>query len=34
MDKLDFTLEKTMKDCEEKDGKLISVDVYVRKNLF
>lgn len=28
--KLDFQLEKTMKDCEMKNGKLISVDVYTK----
>ena len=30
MSKLDFVLEKTMKDSEIKNGKLISVDVYVK----
>jgi ribosomal-protein-alanine N-acetyltransferase len=28
--KLDFQLEKTMKDCEVKNGKLISIDVYAK----
>ena len=32
MSKLDFQLEKTMKDCEIKNGKLISVDVYAKTN--
>jgi ribosomal-protein-alanine N-acetyltransferase len=32
MSKLDFQLEKTMKDCEVKNGKLISVDVYAKTN--
>ena len=32
MNKLDFQLEKTLKDCESKDGKPISVDVYVKNN--
>ena len=30
--KLDFQLEKTMKNCEVKNGKLISVDVYAKTN--
>ncbi|RNC87199.1 MAG: N-acetyltransferase [Winogradskyella sp.] len=30
MAKLDFHHEKTMKDCEIKNGELISVDVYVK----
>ncbi|RIA09205.1 ribosomal-protein-alanine N-acetyltransferase [Flavobacteriaceae bacterium MAR_2010_72] len=30
MAKLDFHLEKTMIDCELKQGKLISLDVYVK----
>ena len=30
MSKLDFRHEKTMKDCEEKNGKLISVDLYAK----
>jgi ribosomal-protein-alanine N-acetyltransferase len=34
IDKLGFTLEKTMKDCEDKNGKLISVDVYVRTDIY
>jgi ribosomal-protein-alanine N-acetyltransferase len=32
MTKLNFKLEKTMKDCEIKNGKLISVDVYAKTN--
>jgi len=32
MNKLDFQLEKKLKDCESKDGKPISVDVYVKNN--
>jgi ribosomal-protein-alanine N-acetyltransferase len=28
MAKIDFVLEGTMKDCEVKDGKFISVDIY------
>ncbi len=28
MGKLDFQLEGTMRDCERKDGKYISVDIY------
>lgn len=32
MSKLDFHLEKTMKDCEMKNGKLISIDVYAKTN--
>jgi ribosomal-protein-alanine N-acetyltransferase len=32
MSKLDFKLEKTMKDCEIKNGKLISIDVYAKTN--
>lgn len=31
MAKLDFKLEKTMIDCEEKNGQLISLDVYVKQ---
>lgn len=30
MSKLDFKHEKTMKDCELKNGKLISLDVYAK----
>ena len=30
MSKLDFQLEKTMKDCEIKNGKSISVDIYAK----
>ncbi|MDL5512496.1 GNAT family protein [Arenibacter sp. M-2] len=30
MAKLDFKLERTMKDCELKNGHLISLDVYAR----
>ena len=30
--KLDFRLERTMEDCEIKNGKLISVDVYAKTN--
>ncbi|WP_027391818.1 GNAT family N-acetyltransferase [Aquimarina latercula] len=30
MSKLDFNYEKTMKDCEIKNGKSISVDVYAK----
>ena len=30
MAKLQFQLEKTMPDCEEKNGKLISIDVYAK----
>lgn len=30
MAKLDFKLEQTMKDCEVKNGRLISLDVYAR----
>lgn len=30
MSKLDFKLEKTLKDCEFKNGKFISVEVYVK----
>ncbi len=29
LSKLDFQLEKTLKNCEMKNGELISVDVYV-----
>ena len=32
MSKLDFHHEKTIRDCEIKNGKLISVDVYVKTN--
>jgi ribosomal-protein-alanine N-acetyltransferase len=32
MSKLDFKNEETMKDCEIKNGKLISVDVYAKTN--
>ena len=32
MSKLDFKNEGTMKDCEVKNGKLISVDVYAKTN--
>jgi ribosomal-protein-alanine N-acetyltransferase len=32
MSKLDFQHEKTMKDCEIKNGKSISVDVYAKTN--
>ncbi len=32
MSKLDYQLEKTMKDCEIKNGKPISVDVYAKTN--
>ena len=32
MSKLDFKNEGTIKDCEVKNGKLISVDVYARTN--
>jgi ribosomal-protein-alanine N-acetyltransferase len=32
MAKLDFQHEKTMKNCEIKNGKLISIDVYARTN--
>ncbi len=32
MSKLDFVNEGTMKDCEMKNGKLISVDVYGKTN--
>lgn len=32
MSKLDFQHEKTMKDCEIKNGNLISIDVYVKTN--
>ena len=28
MSKLDFTYEGTMKDCEIKNGKFISLDIY------
>lgn len=30
MSKLDFQLEKTITDCEIKNGKLISIDVYAK----
>lgn len=30
MSKLDFVKEKTLKDCEIKNGKKISVDVYIK----
>ena len=30
LSKLDFQLEKTMEECEMKNGKLISIDVYVK----
>ena len=30
MDKLDFKLEGTMKDCEIKNGKFISLDTYAK----
>lgn len=33
IEKLNFTLEKTMKDCEEKNGELISVDVYIKTRI-
>ena len=32
MSKLDFVNEGTMKDCEIKNGKSISVDVYAKTN--
>ncbi len=32
MDKLDFTFEGTMKDCEIKNGKFISLDIYALLN--
>jgi len=33
LDKLGFKLEQTMENCEEKDGQLISLDVYAKINL-
>jgi ribosomal-protein-alanine N-acetyltransferase len=30
MKKLDFNLEGTMKDCEVKNGKFISLDIYAK----
>lgn len=30
MSKLDFELEGTMRDCEMKDGKYVSVDIYAK----
>lgn len=30
MSKLDFRIEKTMKNCEVKNGEMISLDVYVK----
>jgi ribosomal-protein-alanine N-acetyltransferase len=33
MDKLDFKLEGTMKDCEIKNGKFISLDIYAKFSL-
>lgn len=32
MDKLDFTLEGTMHDCEIKNGNFISLDIYAKIN--
>lgn len=32
MSKLDFTHEGTMKDCEVKNGKFISLDIYAKLN--
>jgi ribosomal-protein-alanine N-acetyltransferase len=32
MSKLHFKNERTMKDCEIKNGKLMSVDVYAKTN--
>jgi ribosomal-protein-alanine N-acetyltransferase len=32
MSKLHFNNERTMKDCEIKNGKLMSVDVYAKTN--
>jgi len=32
IEKIDFRYEKTMKDCEVKNGQSISVDVYVKTN--
>ncbi len=33
MSKLNFKLERTMKNCEIKNGKPISIDIYVKTNL-
>ncbi|MEM6771884.1 MAG: GNAT family protein, partial [Bacteroidota bacterium] len=30
MAKLDFTLEGTMRDCEIKEGRFLSVDIYAK----
>jgi ribosomal-protein-alanine N-acetyltransferase len=32
MEKLDFEHEGTMKDCEIKNGKFISIDIYAKLN--
>ena len=34
MSKLDFEYEKTIKDCEIKNGKSISVDIYAKTNQY